>query len=193
MQYVSIDFETANTLRSSACAIGMCLFNERGECVDDYYSLIRPERPYFDPRCTAVHNINPYEILAAPPLGRLWSEITAFIGDRILVAHNAPFDMSVLFESASSSGLAGLDNEYYCTLSLSRRLLDLESYRLSNIARYYGWNYRSHMALDDALVAGYLFHNLCGRNLEERDAFDGFIRRLYGRRQSGYPRRIVLS
>ena len=56
MQFVSIDFETANQEPSSACAIGLSRFDEDGRQVDSWYSLIRPPVMYFDPVCVSAHN-----------------------------------------------------------------------------------------------------------------------------------------
>ena len=96
MQYVAIDFETANKSSDSACAIGLNLFDENGCLKDSYYSLICPEVPYFDPACTAVHGLNAEDILGAPKLKDIWDEILSFISNRPLIAHNAPFDIRVL-------------------------------------------------------------------------------------------------
>lgn len=193
MEYVSIDFETANTSFDSACAIGLCLFSSEGEELDSYYSLIRPKELVFDTRCTMVHNLDPYDIANAKSLPELWSDILAFIGDRALVAHNAPFDMKVLKASAESHNLGGLDNDYYCTLSLSRKMLRLPSYRLSAIAEHFSWTYRAHMALDDAYVCGLLFSRLCGSALFKKDSFDSFILERYKPGSAGYPKHISLE
>lgn len=193
MEYVALDFETANTESSSACAIGLCRFNGEGEEIDSYYSLIRPRNLYFDPRCTMVHNIDPYDIANARPLDELWDDITSFIKDSPLVAHNAPFDIKVLKDSAASYNLGGIDNDYYCTLSLSRKVLMLDSYRLSSIASHFSWCYRAHMALDDAHVCGLLFSKLCGDALSSREDFCAFMLDKYKPGSNGYPKHIRLE
>lgn len=193
MEYVAIDFETANTSSDSACAVGLCRFDSNGKEIDSYYSLIRPRNLVFDPRCTMVHNLDPYDISNARTLDEIWPEMVAFIGSSLLVAHNAPFDMKVLKESAASYNLGGIDNDYYCTLSLSRKLLRLESYRLSNIAEHFGWKYRAHMALDDSYVCGLLFSKLCGEALSSREDFDSFMQRVYKPGSNGYPKRLRLE
>lgn len=193
MEYIALDFETANTYFSSACAIGLCRFNEKGEEIDSYYSLIRPKELYFDPRCTMVHNLDPYDIANARGLDEIWDDITSFIKDSPIVAHNAPFDMKVLKESAASYNLGGLDNDYYCTLSLARKVLRLPSYRLSKIAEHFSWLYRAHMALDDAHVCGLLFSRLCGSALESKDEFTAFMSEKYKSGSNGYPKHIRLE
>ncbi len=195
MEYVALDFETANKSADSACSIGLSLFNAEGEELDSFYSLICPEVPYFDPECTAVHALNPYDILNAPKLSVIWPDILSFIGKRPLVAHNASFDIKVLKESAETAGVGGLDNDYYCTLSLSRKLLkDLPSKRLSAIAEHFNWRYNAHDAGDDAYVCGLLFSRLCGSTLLDERKFREFITDIYSRGSStAYPKRITIE
>ena len=193
MEYVALDFETANTEPSSACAIGLCRFDSEGNEIDSYYSLIRPKNLYFDPRCTIVHNLNPNDISNAKGLDELWPDIVSFIKDSPIVAHNAPFDIKVLKESAASYNLGGIDNDYYCTLSLARKTLNLGSYKLSNIAQHFSWLYRAHMALDDAYVCGLLFSKLCGKALLSREDFNAFMSEKYKPGSNGYPKRIRLE
>ena len=188
-----MDFETANTEPSSACAIGLCRFDSEGNEIDSYYSLIRPKNLYFDPRCTIVHNLDPNDISNAKGLDELWSDIVSFIKDSPIVAHNAPFDIKVLKESAASYNLGGIDNDYYCTLSLARKSLNLSSYKLSNIAQHFSLLYRAHMALDDAYVCGLLFSKLCGKALLSREDFNAFMSEKYKPGSNGYPKRIRLE
>ncbi|MBQ0070559.1 MAG: 3'-5' exoribonuclease, partial [Spirochaetales bacterium] len=105
MEYCAIDFETASCLMDSACAIGLVKFDAEGTILDSYYSLVRPPVLRFDPICTSVHHLDPFDISAAPVFKDLWPEIKAFIGNLPLVAHNAQFDMNVLRHTLSSWGL----------------------------------------------------------------------------------------
>lgn len=194
MEYVAIDFETAATTQDSACAIGLVRFAEDGEDIDTYYSLIRPRILRFDSVCTAVHHLDPVDIAHAPVLPDIWADIRSFIGSSPLVAHNAPFDMGVLKASAQSWGLGGIDNDYYCTLSLSRKIWPHRcSYRLTSLAQELGWTYDAHMALADALICGRMFSRLCGDNLFDDDAFFRFMRRCYKDRNTGYPKHISIA
>lgn len=177
MEFVAIDFETANQGRDSAIAIGMTLMDEEGEKKDEYYSLIRPPRPFFDPFCTAVHHLKPEEVLKAPYLSELWSEIEDFIGGRPLVAHNAAFDMAVLKGSAYANEIKLPNYEYYCTLCIARRILPgLSSYRLSALAdEVLQLEYNAHVASDDAYVCGKLFSRLFKGHMHDNEQFEYFL------------------
>ena len=45
--FAAIDFETANTVRSSVCSVGVVVVRD-GEFVDSFYSLIQPEPNYYN-------------------------------------------------------------------------------------------------------------------------------------------------
>ena len=44
--FAAIDFETANSERSSVCSVGIVIVRG-GEIVDKFYSLIKPEPEYY--------------------------------------------------------------------------------------------------------------------------------------------------
>ena len=50
--FAAIDFETANSERSSVCSVGVVIVRD-GEIVDSFYSLIKPEPDYvfYDTLC----------------------------------------------------------------------------------------------------------------------------------------------
>lgn len=182
MEYTAIDFETASVLRDSACSIGLVRFNEDGEDIDSFYSLIRPPVLRFDSVCTAVHHLDPEDIALAPTFLDIWGDVSSFIGRTPLVAHNAQFDMGVLSHTLHSWGLGCPEWNYYCTLSLSRKLWrGRDSYRLTALADELGWKYDAHNALADALVCGRLFSRLCGDVLFSDEMTRNFFSRIYKR------------
>ena len=48
--FAAIDFETANSERSSVCSVGIVIVRG-GEIVDKFYSLIKPEPEYYSYVC----------------------------------------------------------------------------------------------------------------------------------------------
>lgn len=88
-------------------------------------------------------------------------KILSFIGDSVLVAHNADFDFGFLNESLKRIGKEELKNPVIDTLDLARALhSDRRAYRLGNIARLYGVTYDedvAHRADYDAKVLGDTF------------------------------------
>ena len=75
----------------------------------------------------------------------------AFIGEDVLIAHNAPFDMGVLRSTAAHIGVALPNLNYACSLAISRKTYNLESYRLNAVAYAVGHEeFDHHDALADS-------------------------------------------
>jgi DNA polymerase III, epsilon subunit and related 3''-5'' exonucleases len=158
MSFVAFDFETANQYRNSACSLGLVRMDEEGRVLSKWYSLICPKVPYFDPRCTAVHHLDSFEVMKAPHFDALWPEIEAFIGDDILVAHNAAFDRSVLRATAEAYGITLPEYEIQDTLRMARASWHhLPNHRLGTLVDYLGFEYDAHNALSDAYACGKVY------------------------------------
>lgn len=177
MEYIALDFETANSYPDSACSLGMSLMDEEGRERDRFYSLIKPPVLYFDPACMRVHGLSADEIRKAPSFAELWSDISSFIGGRPVVAHNAAFDMKVLRESTLANGIYIPTYEYYCSYQISRKLLKgYPSHSLSYIVpEVLGLEYQAHLASDDAYACGRLFAFMCHGHLNEKDELEAFM------------------
>ena len=63
--FVAIDFETANYVRSSVCSIGL-VFVRNGQIVDERYSLIKPYPNYYLASNTAIHGLTREDTQDAP-------------------------------------------------------------------------------------------------------------------------------
>jgi len=113
MNFTAIDFETANSSRGSACAVGLGTV-EGGRIVRAVQHLIRPDPLYFSPFNISIHGITAEDVANAPSFAELWSELLASISEP-LVAHNASFDISVIRRSLDNAGMDYPDIDYYCT------------------------------------------------------------------------------
>lgn len=160
MKIVSLDFETANYAKNSAISIGLVKM-EDGKVIDEYYSLIKPPEMKFDPYFITIHNLKPKDVEDAPPFSQIYSDISHFISDDLVVAHNAIFDMGILKETAEFYNLNLVDFNYLCTLRLAKKIWKFEdSYKLTSLAKKMKLEYRAHHALDDAYAAGLLFYKI---------------------------------
>jgi len=152
MDFVAIDFETANQYPDSACAIGLAIAKD-GQITEVFASLIRPEDSEFSPRNMAVHGISPEDVADKPTFKELWPKLSELIGAGPLVAHNAAFDMRVLATSLWGRGLEIPRIQCACTLEMSRGLLPgLPNHRLGTLAKVFGIGFNHHQASDDAAV-----------------------------------------
>jgi DNA polymerase-3 subunit epsilon len=146
--FVAIDFETADNLRDSACAIGLVRV-EGGEIVGRGYHLIRPPRSVFT--TTFIHGITWRDVAKEPDFGELWPRIAPwFEGVDFVAAHNASFDRSVLRASCAMFGLPEPQLPYLCTVKVARQAWALKPAKLSNCAAHIGFDLQHHHAGSDA-------------------------------------------
>ena len=103
-------------------------------------------------------------------------EILDFIGDSILVAHNATVDYNLLNDELARIGRPPIMNPVIDTLDLARSMqADRKGYRLGQIARSYGIRYDedvAHRADYDAEVLAQSYMNMLNdlkhiKNLQE--------------------------
>ncbi|MGJ9402524.1 exonuclease domain-containing protein [Arthrobacter sp. KK5.5] len=150
--FTSIDFETANGFRGSACSVGLSKVRG-GRIVEEASWLMRPPEGFdhFDARNVQIHGITADMVAGEPRFGDLFPEIAGFIGGDALVAHNAAFDLGVIRSGLEASGLPGPAYDYACTVILARRSYDLPSYSLPFAAEAAGVPLRNHHdAVEDA-------------------------------------------
>jgi DNA polymerase-3 subunit epsilon len=161
-EFVAIDFETATSSRASACAIGLAMI-EKGQVSHSQKWLIRPPSNEYNGINISIHGIRPSDTADSPPFAEVWREVQGLIGSRPVVAHYAPFDISVLGRSLAANDAACPDLTYYCTWALSRRAWPgLLSYRLVDLANECGIVFTHHDPAEDAAAAAGLAIACCG-------------------------------
>ena len=153
LDFTAVDFETANGSRASACAVALVRVRA-GRVVEQLDSLIRPvDGGGFNGFNIRVHGIRPSDVYDAPTWAELWPQVRDFVAGDALVAHNASFDRGVWRAASSLEGLNAPEPEFFCTLRLSRRFLDLPSHRLPLVAAALDLPaFSHHQAAADALA-----------------------------------------
>lgn len=150
MNFVAIDFETANSNRYSACSIALVVI-KKNKVSNIYHSLIKPPDNNFNYINTSIHGITYNDVKNMPYFHKLWPDLKEIIGDSILVAHNASFDISVLRSCIGYYGINSPRLGYICTCELSRKIWPGQfSYKLNNICNYLDIDLNHHEALSDA-------------------------------------------
>jgi DNA polymerase-3 subunit epsilon len=150
MDFVAIDFETANSHRGSPCEVALVKVRD-GKRVEEFSSLVFQDK--FDSFNISLHGITPEAVRDAPTIEDLWPRLQSFIEGLPLVAHYAAFDTGVLRDSL---GLGAFSKPitYFCTVVLARRLLSLPTYGLPWVAHNLGIPFEeTHRGLADATAA----------------------------------------
>jgi DNA polymerase-3 subunit epsilon len=152
LDFTAIDFETANNSPASPCAVGLVRVRN-GRIEDSFESLFQPPgmHNWFSAGNIAVHGITPKMIESAPQYSEVLEQMLAFIGQDVLIAHNASFDMGVLRASAEAISVQLPKISYSCSVLISRKTYNLDSYRLNQVAYAIGHEeFDHHNALADS-------------------------------------------
>lgn len=160
MDFVALDFETANEDRGSACEIGLVRFSG-GKAIDRFQSLIYQNR--FNSFNVSLHGITEKNVATSPVFDDVWTQAEDFIGDSPLLTHNAGFDIGVLCRSLTN-GVIRNTHTYFCSMVMSRRMLDISYFGLPGVTEYLGIEYpMNHRAESDAEAAGKVAASLMAR------------------------------
>jgi DNA polymerase III epsilon subunit-like protein/stress response protein SCP2 len=170
MDFTAIDFETANSSRSSACALG--LVQVRAGVVTAEYDWLIDPRQRFDGMNIAIHGITPSMVQGKPTFAELWPTIEPLLQGEIVIAHNASFDMSVLRYCLDDSSLSYPGFQYLCTYLLGKKMLqELPSHKLNVVSEHFGIRLKHHDALDDARASALILLKL----MEQWQQFDPLL------------------
>lgn len=151
MDFVALDFETANEKRHSPCSLGLCLV-ENNEIVLEKYWLIRPHELRFSPMNIWIHGIREGDVIDAPTFDVLWqTEIAPLLEGKLVIAHNAAFDMSVLRNTLDLYNIPYPTLDYCCTMVMSKHFYPyLENAKLNTVNKHLGYTFNHHHAGADA-------------------------------------------
>ncbi len=153
LDFVAIDFETANFTRASACSVGVVRV-EAGEVRDRTEWFIDPPGgAYFTN--TFIHGITETDVLGAPSWSDTLDTLADFAGGLPLVAYSG-FDRGVYNAANTVAGTSDRGFAWHNAHTLARRRLPapdhtLSDYRLPTVADHLGVPaFAHHSAVADA-------------------------------------------
>ncbi|MFK7161397.1 3'-5' exonuclease [Marinospirillum sp. MEB164] len=140
-------------------SLGACrILNGRLLAQESFDQKINPERP-IPASSTQIHGLTDADVAQSPPMAVVLPRFMDYIGDAVLVAHNAAFDLLAL-ETAATALHLQIQRPVLDTLLLSRALdPDQEQHSLDALAERYGLRFppgTRHTALGDARVTAEL-------------------------------------
>ena len=165
--FVVVDLETTGG-SAAACAITeigavkVC----GGEVLGEFQTLVHPGTPI--PAFIAVlTGITDAMVAGAPPAAAVLPAFFEFLGDAVLVAHNAPFDIGFLKAACAAASRDWPAPTVLDTARLARQVLtrdDTPDCKLSSLARlFHAGTVPNHRALSDARATVDVLHGLIGR------------------------------
>ena len=151
LDYVAIDFETANKYRGSACSLGLVVV-ENSAIVEERQWLIKPIPCKFDDFNSSLTGLCLDDVVNQPSFIELWSEIKQYF-DNIgtVAAHNASFDISVLKYLCNDLKLPLPNINILCSYNLAKSAMpNLSTYRLDYLCKKLNICLDHHNAISDA-------------------------------------------
>lgn len=160
-EFVVFDTETtglgnpANKTYCRLLEIGAVKINN-DEIVEKFQTLVNPKMK-IPKKITSITSITDDMVKDAPEYAKAMHMFKDFCGDATLIAHNAIFDMKYIDFYGAMCGLK-FSNKVIDSLVLARRLIDLDGYKLSDLADNYDvLQMDAHRADDDAYVLAEVF------------------------------------
>ena len=169
-EYCVLDLETTGfSFRTEKITEVGIMKIKNGEVIDSFETFVNPEKP-IPYRVVEVTNITDDMVKDAPKIDEVFPKILEFVGDSVLVAHNADFDIGFLKYNAAQLGYK-LENTYLDTLRLAKELFpNYKKYKLGIIAENLGIKVEvAHRALDDVDTTVKVF-NVMTKMLKEKGA-----------------------
>ena len=128
-----------------------------GEITDRFSTFVNPEVPIpFE--IEKLTSINDSMVIDSDTIEVILPQFLEFVGDSILVAHNANFDVSFIKENAKRMEIP-VDFTYVDTVGIARTLLTAQAkYTLDAVAKTLGISLENHhRAVDDAECTAEIF------------------------------------
>lgn len=132
-----------------------------GEIKERFERFANPHHP-LSSTTTELTGITDDMVKDAPEVSEVIRDFKEFIGDSILVAHNASFDMGFFYEASKKANLHDRNYPTIDTLELSRFLYpELRNHRLNTLAKKFDIELtQHHRAIYDTEATAYLFIRL---------------------------------
>ncbi|WP_084626789.1 DEDD exonuclease domain-containing protein [Demequina aurantiaca] len=165
--FVVVDLETTGGSPATSAITEIGAVKTRGgEIIGEFQTFVDPGGP-IPPFIIALTGITDAMVMAAPRIEGVLPAFLEFLGDSVLVAHNARFDVGFLKAACRDHGYAWPGNEIVDTLTLARRATTKEeapNKKLATLARLFGSTVEpNHRALEDARATSQVLHGLFER------------------------------
>jgi DNA polymerase III subunit epsilon len=161
-----VDLETTGGNRETDMITEIGAVKVRGgEVLGTYQTLVNPGCA-IPPQISLLTGLTNALVATAPRIEAVLPSFLEFLGDAVLVAHNAAFDVGFLRAAITRSGRGPFTPRVLDTVPLARRLVrsEVPNCKLSTLASHLRLAHQpSHRALDDVLATVDLLHLLIER------------------------------
>ncbi|WP_051442085.1 3'-5' exonuclease [Arthrobacter sp. H14] len=159
LDFVAIDFETANAKRASVCQIGIAKIRN-GIVTNTATEYVLPPEGFqnFGHWNIKIHGITRRMVDGAPTWEQLLPRLTKYVKDLPLVGHNVSVEKSVILQASAAIDVEAPEFDYLCSQKLAQHHLpDAPSYKLNNLVEHLDLpGFAHHDAGEDAVASANL-------------------------------------
>ncbi len=188
-EYCVLDLETTGiSFRTEKITEVGIIKIKNGEVIDEFECFVNPEKPIPE-KVVEVTHITDDMVKDAETIEKVIPKIIDFIGNSILVAHNADFDIGFLKHNFARYGYT-LENTYIDTLRLAKVIFpDFKKYKLGIIADNLDIKVEvAHRALDDVKTLVAVFNIMLDKIKEKGGKIVNDIDILFGNEKDSYKK-----
>ncbi len=176
-EYCVFDLETTGIshITEKITEVGIIKI-KNGEIIDTFECFVNPEKP-IPPKVVEVTHITDDMVKDAETIDKVMPKVLEFMGDSVLVAHNADFDIGFMKYNCEQLGLK-FEYTHIDTLRLAKAIFpEFTKYKLGIIADKLGIKVDvAHRALDDVKTLVAVFKEMIERAKDKKaktiDDFD---------------------
>jgi DNA polymerase-3 subunit epsilon len=167
VEFAVIDLETTGGSPATDRITEVGVVKVRGgQVTGTFHTLVNPRMP-IPPMITALTGITDTMVADSEPIQVVLPCLLEFLGEAVLVAHNAPFDTRFLQAALQAHAYPRLGSRVVCTARLARVLLprdEVPNVKLATLARYLrAGTQPCHRAFTDASATVDVLHSLLER------------------------------
>ena len=168
---VFLDIETTGLdPAKGAKIVEIAMLKMCGGVEERYESFVNPGQP-IPLECSKIHSICDDMVKNSPSFGEIAKDVISFIGNNVVVCHNAPFDLLFVHRELYQAGAPVNNVHYMDTLKLARQYFSFDSNKLVDIADAIGVEVElSHRAMADVLtmvsIAKYIFSDIYRKGVD---------------------------
>ena len=198
-EFVAFDLETTglNSREDKIIEIGAVVMKD-GKEIDRFQTFVDPHQK-LENVTTELTGITDAMLKGAPSIEEILPKFIEFVGDRVLVAHNADFDTGFIQSACKNQNLP-YDFTSVDTLALSMVLMtQMKRYKLNLVADALNLpEFNHHRAADDAVTCGLIMSRyiemLQEKGVNRLSQINAYVSSVRGehRRESGKAEHIVV-
>lgn len=167
--FVVLDFETTGYSKDvdKIIQIGAVRYRDF-QPVAEYDELVNPERklPKKIEELTGItDDMLEFELTIDDQL----PDLIEFIGDDVIVAHNASFDMGFLLQNMHDCDIEYKEFRVIDTLQLARKYINTENHKLETLKKFLNLDYQSHNSIDDCYACAAVYKYCYDLAMEEKN------------------------